>query len=262
MIEKLGAFNEGLSKIIGTSTHKIVDGISLLLTDDDRKASERIAELSADGQKIKSLYCHLKMSLRAELKVDNIPYFLVVMQMLLAFACIVFFISGLDDLFIDLYFWIRRFYRNFFVMTKYQPLTEQQILDKPEQFIAIMLPAWDESAVISRMLRNTLKSINYTNYYIFVGVYPNDPKTHAEVEKVMVENDHIHLCITGGDGPTNKADCLSWICNGIRTFEQKNNIKFAYFIMQDCEDVIHPLCYKLFVSKSRYGATTSIVIKP
>ncbi|SCZ86724.1 glycosyl transferase family protein [Nitrosomonas mobilis] len=177
---------------------------------------------------------------------ENIPYFLVVMQVLMTFVCIVFFISGLDDLFIDLYFWIRRFYRKFFVMTKYQPLTEQQILDKPEQFIAIMLPAWDESAVIGQMLRNTIKSINYTNYHIFVGVYPNDPKTRAEVEKAMVESDHVHLCITGDDGPTNKADCLNWICNGIRTFEQKNSMEFACFIMQDCEDVIHPLCYKLF----------------
>lgn len=67
---------------------------------------------------------------------ENIPYFLVVMQVLMTFVCIVFFISGLDDLFIDLYFWIRHFYRKFFVMTKYQPLTEQQILEKPEQFIA------------------------------------------------------------------------------------------------------------------------------
>ncbi|GJL73390.1 MAG: hypothetical protein NMNS01_25890 [Nitrosomonas sp.] len=177
---------------------------------------------------------------------ENIPYLLVAMQLLMAFVCIIFFISGLDDLFIDLYFWIRRFYRKFFVMTKYQPLTERQILDKPEQFIAIMLPAWDESAVIGQMLRNTIKSINYTNYHIFVGVYPNDPETRTEVEKVMAESDHVHLCITGDDGPTNKADCLNWICNGIRKFEKKNNINFACFIMQDCEDVIHPLCYKLF----------------
>lgn len=177
---------------------------------------------------------------------EIIPYLLAAMQVLMTFVCIVFFISGLDDLFIDVYFWIRSFYRKFFVMSKYQPLTEQQILDKPEQYIAIMLPAWDESAVIGQMLRNTTQSINYTNYHIFVGVYPNDPKTREEVEKVMADNDNIHICFCGDDGPTNKADCLNWICNGIRKYEKKANIEFACFIMQDCEDVIHPLCYKLF----------------
>ncbi|SFM12594.1 non-hydrolyzing UDP-N-acetylglucosamine 2-epimerase [Nitrosomonas communis] len=58
LTERPEAFNAGLSKIIGTSTQKIVDEISLLLTDDkayqamiginpfgDGKASERIAEL-------------------------------------------------------------------------------------------------------------------------------------------------------------------------------------------------------------------------
>lgn len=58
LTERPEAFNAGLSKIIGTSIHKIVDEISLLLIDDkayqamigsnpfgDGKASERIAEL-------------------------------------------------------------------------------------------------------------------------------------------------------------------------------------------------------------------------
>jgi len=48
------------------------------------------------------------------------------------------------------------------------------------------------------------------------------------------------------DGPTNKADCLNWIYHAIRRYEAAEGIAFQIFVMQDCEDVIHPLCYRLF----------------
>ncbi|WP_442497919.1 glycosyl transferase family protein [Methylobacter sp. sgz302048] len=173
-----------------------------------------------------------------------VAYLLVLMKGLLAFASTVFLISGLDDLFIDLWYVIRGLYRRFFIPS-YNPLTTEQLLSIPEQPLAIMLPAWDESAVIRPMLMNTLRTLNYQNYHIFVGVYPNDPATRREVERVMEQYANVHIAACGNDGPTNKADCLNWICQEIRRLEKKEGIQFVAFIMQDSEDVIHPLCYKL-----------------
>jgi len=47
-----------------------------------------------------------------------------------------------------------------------------------------MIPAWREAGVIKKMLLNTLNTIDYRNYFVFVGCYPNDPETQAEVDQV------------------------------------------------------------------------------
>ncbi|OGW97364.1 MAG: hypothetical protein A2Z81_09020 [Omnitrophica WOR_2 bacterium GWA2_45_18] len=177
---------------------------------------------------------------------DILPYVLVLMKFLLILTSVIFLISGADDLFIDLWFMGRSFYRKIFIYSRYAPLQERQLLECPEQTIAVMIPAWDESSVIRPMLMNTLKNLNYKNFHIFVGVYPNDLKTQIEVEKVREAHPNIQLCVCPQDGPTNKADCLNNIFLGIKLFEKKRELKFSIFVMQDCEDVIHPLCYKLF----------------
>ena len=177
---------------------------------------------------------------------EILPYILVSLKVLLILTSIVFLVSGVDDFFIDAWFIVRSFYRKVFIYRRYAPLQEAQLLQHPEQPLAVMIPAWDESAVIRSMLLNTLKKINYQNMHIFVGVYPNDLKTQLEVEKVREVHPNVHLVVCSHDGPTNKADCLNCIYLGIKLFEKKTKVDFAIFVMQDCEDVIHPLCYKLF----------------
>ncbi|ADJ29585.1 glycosyl transferase family protein [Nitrosococcus watsonii] len=178
--------------------------------------------------------------------IDLFAYVFVAMQVLLTVICIIFFISGIDDLFIDLCYWTRAFYRRVFIIPKIQPLTEDKLLNTPEKPIAVMIPAWDESSVIQKMLENTAQALNYENFYIFVGTYPNDPDTQKGVELARENHPRVQRTICPHDGPSNKADCLNWIYQGIKIFEQENNIQFQIFVMQDCEDVIHPLCYKLF----------------
>lgn len=178
--------------------------------------------------------------------VDAFAYLLFSAKLLMVVVGICFLISGLDDLFIDICYGIRSIYRRIFVTPRCEPLTEQQLRAKEEQWIAIMIPAWDESAVIRPMLENTLRALDYTNYRIFVGTYPNDTDTHREVELVREKNLTVQRIVTPHDGPTNKADCLNWIHQGARLYEKQHGIRFEIFVMQDCEDVIHPLCYRLF----------------
>ncbi|GAU09750.1 glycosyl transferase family protein [Desulfoplanes formicivorans] len=160
-------------------------------------------------------------------------------------VAVVFVLSGLDELFVDLCYLGRELYRKLFITRKYSRLTEEQLLAKPEQAVAIMIPCWDESAVIRRMLENTLKSLNYSNYVIFVGTYPNDPETQHEVDMVRSMYDNVERIVTPKDGPSSKADCLNWLYKGIQVYEQDHDMQFDIFLMEDSEDIIHPLLLKL-----------------
>jgi bacteriophage N4 adsorption protein B len=104
------------------------------------------------------------------------PYVLLGLQRLIGFG-VVFLIGGFDELFIGIVYMLRQAYLHLIIRRKHPPLTEAQRMGPPEKPIAIMIPCWDESAVIRRMLDNTIRTITYSNYQIFVGTYPNDPKT-------------------------------------------------------------------------------------
>ena len=177
---------------------------------------------------------------------DAIAYLLVACQLLTAVVGVVFLVSGIDDLFVDICYLVRVLYKRLFVAPRYPALREQELRVRPEQPIAVMIPAWRESSVIRQMLLNTRSRLDYTNYVIFVGTYPNDPATAREVDGL----EEIGACVirvtVPHPGPTNKADCLNWIYHAIRRYEAVEGIAFQIFVMQDCEDVIHPLCYRLF----------------
>ncbi len=173
-------------------------------------------------------------------------YVLLVTWVLLVFVSIVFFLSGLDDFFVDLFYIFRSSYRRMFVLRKDSPLTEKQLTDAPEKPVAIMVPAWDEAAVIHRMLENNLRTLNYSRYHVFVGTYPNDAMTQRQVEVVRERYDNVHRIVCPKNGPTNKADCLNWIYQGILAFEKDRNVRFEIFVLADSGDVLHPLSLKLF----------------
>ena len=174
------------------------------------------------------------------------PYILLCLQILLSGLGIVFLISGIDEFFIDCVYLSYKAYRKIFISRKYSPLTESQLLSIPEKPIAIMIPCWDESDVIRRMLDNTIKTVTYSNYQIFVGTYPNDPKTQREVALASEVYGNINRIVCPKDGPTNKADCLNWIYAGIRHYEKQHGVEFAIYVMNDSEDIVHPLYLKLF----------------
>jgi len=123
------------------------------------------------------------------------PYVLLATWVLLVFVSVVFFVSGLDDFFVDLLYMFRSLYRRMFVLPKFSPLTEKQLQGLPEKPAAIMVPAWDESAVIRRMLDNNIRTLNYSRYQVFVGTYPNDPETQREVEIVRERYDNVHRIV-------------------------------------------------------------------
>jgi adsorption protein B len=150
----------------------------------------------------------------------------------------------MDDLFVDLYYW----FHHLFAKKKFNKLTfesPEQIHEIPEKPVAIFTPAWHEHEVIDKMLMNACQTIEYKNYDIFVGVYPNDPKTLEKVEEVSRRFPNVHAVVAANDGPTTKADNLNHIHQGMLIWENMTGVRYDIILMHDAEDVIHPMSLKV-----------------
>lgn len=162
----------------------------------------------------------------------------VLLVMLLAFA--------LDDVFIDGYYWLRRLWRGLTIYRKRAVFDEQQLYFCKEKPLAIMIPAWQEVGVVGKMAELAASELDYENYQIFVGTYPNDPGTQADVDAVCQRFPNIHKVICARPGPTSKADCLNNVITSILEFERRSKVKFAGFVLHDAEDVISAMELRLF----------------
>src|SRR4051795_193969 len=101
------------------------------------------------------------------------------------FAGAGFLLFAVNDLLVDLIYFARRFWRAVRIYKRYpRAFASYYVFNKNPGFMAILVPAWDESAVIAAMLKATLKRLDYDNYRIFVGHYRNDPATAAAIASV------------------------------------------------------------------------------
>jgi bacteriophage N4 adsorption protein B len=178
--------------------------------------------------------------------VDLIAIGLLALQAGFVLMMVVYLISGLDDLFFDLLFFASKLARWFAGNSGHRLPSLEEMAEKHEQPFALMFPAWQEAAVIRRALLNTISTIDYHNFHVFVGSYINDADTQREVEEVMREHANVTQLIVPHPGPTCKADCLNWIVRGIRAYQAQHGIRFAGVILHDAEDVVDTLSLKLF----------------
>lgn len=168
------------------------------------------------------------------------------LEILAAIVAVVIFISSVDDLFIDLWYWSRRIFRSLTVKRDHPALTVVQLREKSEQTLAIMVPAWLEYDVIAAMIENMVEVLEYQHYVIFVGTYVNDPATIEEVERMRRRYKQLRRVEVPHAGPTCKADCLNAVIAAIFAHEQENAMEFAGIVLHDSEDVLHPLELKFF----------------
>ncbi|WP_423369404.1 glycosyl transferase family protein [Burkholderia sp. LMG 32019] len=174
---------------------------------------------------------------------DNMIWsaYLYALNLVAIMTAIVILVSTLDDLTLDACYWsfeIRRLLRR----EKSQTIDIGMLRALEEQHLALMVPAWKEYDVIAKMIENTLATLEYERYVIFVGTYHNDVETTTEVERMVRRYPgRVTRATVMNDGPTCKADCLNWIVEAILRYEAVHHIQFAGVIMHDCEDVIHPV---------------------
>lgn len=178
--------------------------------------------------------------------VDFFAYVLFALKYVAIGLALLMFFLGLDDLFIDLVYWCRKLIRRWRIYEKFERADEQRLYTIPEKPLAIMVPAWNEVGVVGEMARLAASTIDYENYQIFVGTYPNDAETQADVDAVCQHYPNVHKVVCARPGPTSKADCLNNIIDAILRFESEAKIQFAGFILHDAEDVISPMELRLF----------------
>lgn len=178
--------------------------------------------------------------------VDYFSTYLYGLKVIAIVLAILMLISGIDDLFIDIVYWGRRIWRANTVYRKNEHLSYKELYKPEEKALAIMVPAWNETGVIGNMASLAANTLDYENYHIFVGIYPNDPDTQRDVDEVCALYPNVHKVVCARPGPTSKADCLNNILDAILQFEQNAKFSFSGFILHDAEDVISPLELRLF----------------
>ncbi len=178
--------------------------------------------------------------------VDYFSTYLYGLKIIAITLAILMLISGIDDLFIDVVYWVRRAWRSATVYRTNDYLDYKALYEPQEKALAIMVPAWNETGVIGNMARLAASSLDYENYHIFVGTYPNDPDTQRDVDEVCARFPNVHKVVCARPGPTSKADCLNNILDAILQFERSARFNFSGFILHDAEDVISPLELRLF----------------
>lgn len=178
--------------------------------------------------------------------IDFISLYLYGLMYVAIGLAIIIFISGLDDLFIDIVYWTRQIWRTLTVYRKHPHLDYRELYKLEEKPLAIMVPAWQEHGVIDKMAELAATTLDYENYHIFVGTYPNDLETQQDVEKVCARFPNVHKVVCARPGPTSKADCLNNVLNAIMQFEQRACLKFEGFILHDSEDMLSKMELRLF----------------
>jgi adsorption protein B len=159
--------------------------------------------------------------------------FVLVLALLLA-------LSALDDLAVDLLF-IRHLARRR-VGGGTRP-TAESVAATPPAPMAIIIPAWDEAAVIGAMLTRLLASLDYPDFRVFVGLYPNDPATIAAV--AAITDPRVERVMGNRPGPTTKSDCLNHLWRAVLADEVTTGRRFKAVVLHDAEDVVHPLALRL-----------------
>ena len=130
-----------------------------------------------------------------------------------------FVLSSLDGLLVDAIFAGRLIWRRLTVYSRF-PRARADRLSGPGGPMAIVVPAWDEAEVIGPMLRALTARLDYPDYRVFVGVYPNDPVTMDEVR--AVGDARIVPVTCTRPGPTTKADCLNHLWRAVVADERRS----------------------------------------
>lgn len=176
------------------------------------------------------------------------------------FAGVGFLLFAINDLLVDLIYLGRALCR-LGIYARYGRAFASELpkADDPG-FIAILVPAWDESAVIASMLRATVSRLEYDNYRIFVGHYRNDPATAAAI--VSLGHERIEDVEVDSDGPTTKADCLNHLYDALVAYETAVDRAAKTIVLHDAEDVVHPLELKVFDRLIERAAVVQLPVLP
>lgn len=177
------------------------------------------------------------------------------------FAVIGFIVGGVDDLIVDMIWLVRSLWRRVFVYP-FHHRANAGTLAKPESpgRIIVFIAAWDESAVIGRMLDHALKAFDHDNYRIYIGCYPNDRATVAAVR--AVGSRYVRLVVGERPGPTTKADCLNTLWHALLHDEAVDGFRAKAVVLHDAEDIVHSAELRVFDTLIERFALVQLPVLP
>jgi adsorption protein B len=171
-------------------------------------------------------------------------------------------LSGIDDLFVALVLVSHRW----LPARRRAPYahwpSEEDLNTAPRKRIAIFIPLWREHRVIGKMLEHNLSADRYRHCDFFAGAYPNDPETIRVVAEVQRRHRNLHVAVCPHPGPTSKADCLNWIFQRMRLYEENHGCHFDIVVTHDAEDLIHPESLRLINYFSETYGMVQIPVLP
>lgn len=162
--------------------------------------------------------------------IELLPIWHVLLGEALLLVAIIVAVNGLDDLAIDL-IWLGM------PAAARAGRVPAAAVAPGEPAFAILIPAWDEAAVIGAMLRGLLAGLDWPDVRVFVGLYPNDPAGIAAV--AAIQDPRLQAVIGPRPGPTTKADCLNGLWQAMLADEAAQGRRFAAVVLHDAEDVVH-----------------------
>ena len=177
------------------------------------------------------------------------------------FAGVGFLLFAINDLAVDVIYFARSIWRSLTVYTRYpRAFASYFVFNKNPGFIAVLVPAWDESAVIASMLKAMLDRLDYDRYRIFVGHYHNDPATAAAI--ASVKDPRIEAVEIPSSGPTTKADCLNHLYDALIAYETANDCEAKAVVLHDAEDVVHRFELRIFDALIGRAAVIQLPVLP
>jgi adsorption protein B len=177
------------------------------------------------------------------------------------FAGVGFLLFAMNDVLVDVIYFARRFWRRMAIYSRFRrAYASYYVFNRDPGFMAILVPAWDESAVIASMLKATLKRLSYPDYRIFVGYYRNDPATAAAIASVVDER--IEAVQVEADGPTTKADCLNHLYDALIAYETAADRSAKAVVLHDAEDVVHRYELRIFDGLIDRAAVIQLPVLP
>ncbi|HWI88613.1 MAG TPA: glycosyl transferase family protein [Sphingomicrobium sp.] len=177
------------------------------------------------------------------------------------FAGAGFLLFGINDLLVDFIYFTRRFWRATTVYTRHRRAYAcHYIFNKDPGFMAVLVPAWDEAAVIAPMLKAMLDRLDYEDYRIFIGHYRNDPATAAAIASIA--NPRVQAVEVDRDGPTTKADCLNHLYDALIAHEIETERSTKAVVLHDAEDVVHPYELRIFDGLIDRAAVIQLPVLP
>jgi adsorption protein B len=161
------------------------------------------------------------------------------------FAALGFLLFSLDDLAVDGIYFARSAWRSLFVYRRHPRSDARTLTAGPGHgWMVVLIPAWDEAAVIGKMLRATLARFDHPDFTLLVGYYRNDPATAFAIRQV--EDPRVMAVEVPADGPTTKADCLNHLYAFLVRHEAASGRRAKALVLHDAEDLVHPLELRVF----------------